>query len=508
MTRKTFVAKALVALALLLPLPAQAEGVEFKLTRIETPLSNYLDAAEIAAVTGEYLNRQLTFDDLQQMMQRLQGLYAAAGVPTAEAVLPAQDIVDGVLRIDLIEAEIETVEIQTNGSTNPEFFRRSLSLKEGEKPDFTRLERELKVLAQSHDLAPGIDFAPGEQAAGTKVVIRANEPKNLRFAASLDNHGREETGTTRGHLTAQWASLTGWRDRLGVNLTASSGAWSLAASYDRPIGANGGRLVMGAHASNSQVIGGTFSDVQITSDSQGFSLGYRFPLQMEHDRSLYAAFGLTHDATQSEIATVQFADTTLTELTAELNYRRTLPLTELGGTLRLRSGSSESLGGSLTDGSYGVLQISGYGNRRISQDLAVTAALDGQFANNIHLPVARQFSVGGTEILRGYPLDVRAAPEALAMRLQLVKLTSYSLFDNRVDIQPYTFFDAAMLRTSAVNGPRTTAADKLFSTGVGASFTLDDRYALHGLIGVPLRPTTGFTESGTPIVLLGLSASF
>lgn len=500
--------KAALALALLLPLPVQAAGPGFTLTRIETPASAYLSAAEVAAVTSDYTGRVITFDDLQQMMQRLQGLYEAAGVPTAEAVLPAQDIREGVLRVDLIEAAVERVEIKGNGSTDPEFFRRSLSLREGVKPDFTRLERELRVLAQSHDLAPGLDFAPGERAAGTRVTINGNEPKNLRFGVSADNHGRDETGQQRLHATVQWASLTGWRDRLGLNLTRTSGAWSGAVSYDRPVGVSGGRLVVGLHASNSQVIGGSFSGAQVVSDSQGFSLGYRFPLRMEHDRSIYASFGLTHDRTQSEIAGIQFVDTKLNELTAEASYRRSIPLTEFGGTARLRMGSAKSAGGALTDGGYGVLQLSGFANRRITEGFALTAALDGQFASKLHLPVARQFGVGGTEILRGYPSDVRAAPEALALRLQLVRLDPWRVLNARLAIQPYVFADAALLRTSASIGSRTTAADRLFSAGIGANFTFDGRYGLHALVGVPLRPTTGFTESGKAIALLGLSVNF
>lgn len=500
--------KAALALALMLPLPAQAAGPGFTLTRIDTPSSAYLSAGEISAVTSQYIGRPITFDDLQQMMQRLQALYEAAGVPTAEAVLPAQDILGGVLRVDLVEAAIEQVEVKGNGSTRPEFFRRALSLREGEKPDFTRLERELRVLAQSHDLAPALDFAPGERMAGTRVTITGNEPKNLRFALAADNHGREETGQQRLHATAQWASLTGWRDRLGINLTRTSGAWSGAVSYDRPVGVSGGRLVVGLHASNSQVIGGSFSAARVVSDSQGFSLGYRFPLRMAHDRSIYASFGLTHDRTQSEIAGIQFVDTKLNEMTAEVSYRRSIPLTEFGGTARLRMGSAKSAGGALTDGGYGVLQVSGFANRRLSQGYALTASLDGQMASKLQLPVARQFGVGGTEILRGYPSDVRAAPEAVALRLQVVQLDPWRVMNDRLAIQPYVFADAAVLRTSASIGSRTTAADRLFSAGIGANFTFDGRYGLHALVGVPLRPTTGFTESGQAIALLGLSVNF
>lgn len=42
--------KAALALALMLPLPAQAAGPGFTLTRIDTPSSVYLSAGEISAI--------------------------------------------------------------------------------------------------------------------------------------------------------------------------------------------------------------------------------------------------------------------------------------------------------------------------------------------------------------------------------------------------------------------------------------------------------------------------
>lgn len=500
-------------LALMLSLTGTAAAVaqeqpHFTLKKIETGNSSYLTQEALRKVTDRYVNRPITFDDLQEMMSALQGLYVDAGVPTAQTLLPPQDIVGGVLRVSLVEAEIEDIRITGAKYTKPAFLRENLTLPVGAKPDFDQIERDLQIFTLSHDLMPGIDFSPGATEGGTIVTLTANEPKNLRFSGSLDNYGRDETGEARLTLGAQWASLTGWRDHLSISATRSRGAWSGSIGYDRPIGMPGGRAYVNAYINNSQVMGGSLSDAQIVSDGRGVSFGYRVPLIAEYDRSLSASLGFGHDQTKSSIAGIQFADTTINELTAEMTWQLRRPLTQWGARGLLRLGRSESVGGALSDGSYGVLHGTFWVNRQVSKNYALSANMDLQFSNRLQLPVSRQYSVGGTQNLRGYPLDVRVAPEAMVLRLQATRLEPFRFVDDRLQLQPFVFLDAAILAPARVTGSRITDLDKLASVGIGTSMRFDGNYGLQALAGLPLRDTEGFSKDEGATFYLGLSAEF
>lgn len=487
---------------------AQDQGPQFRLSAIETGHSQYLRPDDVAAVTGRYLDRTLVFDDLQKMMGELQGLYIDAGVPTAQAVLPPQDIVGGKLRVSLVEARIEAIKIKDAAHTDPAFFSQNLSLPLGAKPDFAQIERDLKVFSLSHDLMPVLDFSAGDQTGGTVVTITANEPQNLTYTAGLDNFGRDETGKIRASFSANWASLSGWRDHLSLQATRSSGAWSGSAGYDRPMGPKGGRGFVQGYISTSQVTSGVFSDANIISDGQGVSLGYRLPLIAEFDRSLMAQFGFGLDRTQSTIAGITFADTDLQEVTAELAYQAQLPLTQWGGNVMLRLGRAQSVGGALSDGSFGVLRGSLWATRQVAKDLALSLNAEAQLSSRLQLPISRQMSVGGLQSLRGYPLDVRSVPDALVLRLQATKITPWKLGDSGVELQPFAFLDAAVLASARTDVSRIGPDEKLASVGFGASMQWGGTYGLQALVGLPLRSTTGFDKSEGASVYLGLSAKF
>ena len=138
---------------------------------------------------------------------------------TAQAIIPPQELVNGVLKIELVEASVETVRVEGFGRTQPDFLRRNVSLRPGDLPDFERLERDLRVFDLSHDVTPTISFEPGEAPGTTVAVIRGEAPKRNVFGVSLDNYGREETGEARLTLSAVRRNLTGVRDKTDHTVT-------------------------------------------------------------------------------------------------------------------------------------------------------------------------------------------------------------------------------------------------------------------------------------------------
>ena len=487
---------------------AQAEGPTFMLRDVQTPASSYLSTEEIRAVTRAYVGQPITFRDLQIMVGKLQALYTEAGVPTAQVVLPPQDIRDGVLKLGLIEAKIEAVEGVNNKTTHRDFLTSGLTLQVGEKPDYDQIERDLRIFTLAHDIRPLINFRPGEVSGGTIATIDPQEPERLSWGATLDNFGRKDTGRARLGLSLRIASLSGWRDSLQTNLTGTKGSWQGNMVYDRPMGLKGGHAYVGVYATNASVIGGSLSDADVISDGRGAYLGYRFPVKVEHDRSLSASLGLTWDNTKSRLAGVQFADTTLTEVNGALSFQRQQPLMQLAGSVALHFGTARNARSSAGEGGYGLLKVNGSLSRLLTTDLGLNLDLNGQVSPDRDLPIARQFSVGGSSALRGYPSDVRAAPSGVMVRAQLNKLKPIPTGLGDLAISPFAFADAALLVPHRTGMSNIQAEDKLFSLGLGAQMALPRGVGLSATIGVPMRDTTTFKGKGDAQLYVSLSAKF
>ncbi len=486
-----------------------AAAQTFRIEGVAVEPSAYLEPEEIAGVTGKYIRRQITFADLQQMLVELNGLYAAAGVPTAQAVLPPQEVRDGILRVSLVEAEIEAVEFEGLRSTSERFLRRNITLPPGEKPDFDRLERDLRIFDIAHDISPQLRFAPGQEVGTTRAIITADEPDRFAFTASVDNFGRPETGESRLTAFGRWSSVTGVRDILSFQLQASEGANSASMGYSVPVGQGGGRVVATLSFAESSIIGGEFTAVSIVSDSIGGSLSYRRPVAVRPDSHWLLEGGLTFDQTTSSIDGLEFADIELMDLFFTARYNRRLANAVLGFSAGVRIGQAEALGTSETEGDYWLIYGEGTYARPLNERFMLNANLRYQYAHGENLPVARLFTVGGVSTVRGYPNDIRAGDSGVLVNLQVSTREPWTPKNlPNWKVTPFAFFDAALVVPFRPDGGIDGEQDLLASIGGGASAAISENFNMLAMVGVPMLETLGFDEPGKPRFYLGLDYNF
>lgn len=336
MMRAGFYLSAVWALCLtLMATPAAAQT--FEISGIRFDRSSYLDESDLRAVSDPYVGRQIGFADLQLMLEELNALYLTAGIPTARAILPPQEIRDGILRVSLVEATVSELVFEGMPTTSDAFMERNLSLRIGEKPDFQQLERDLIIFDLAHDIRPQLSFGAGDAPGTTRATVTAEEPKRFEFTGSLDNFGRPETGDIRGSLFARWNSPTGVRDVLSFQAQGSEGAASATVGYSRPVGGGGGRAVAVLSYSQSEIIGGDFSPLRIESDKVSGTLGYRRPVRVRAESSVMLDFGVAYEQTTSTVSGIEFADIEIADayFSAAYTRRAALDLETVSGDIHL-----------------------------------------------------------------------------------------------------------------------------------------------------------------------------
>lgn len=493
--------------ALMTALPALAQSI--RLQAVTVSPSDYLLEEDIKAVTARYVGRDVTFSDLQAMLSELNGLYARAGVPTARAVLPPQEIRNGVLRVSLIEAEIEKVVFEGLENTSPRFLESNLSLEPGTKPDFERLERDLMIFDIAHDISPQLSFAAGGLPGTTQAIVTADEPKRLAFTLSADNFGREETGELRTSLFARANSLTGVRDSLSLQLQKSEGAGSVSAGYSRPVGGGGGRVVGAFSYSQSSIIGGEFQNSKIVSDSYAASLSYRRPAWVRPDSYVMLEGGASYEVNSSTFDGVTFADIDLWDVFASARYNRRFASSTLGFSAGLRAGSASAKGTSQTEGSFWMIYGEGTYARPVGDRFMFNGSLRYQYAHGRNLPVARLFTAGGVGSVRGYPSDIRGGDSGAILNLQVSMREPWSPASRpNWNFTPFAFVDTAMVVPYRVDGSIDGSQDFLASVGAGVSASLGERANLIAMVGIPLRKTLGFNDEGRAVIHVGLDFNF
>lgn len=493
------------ALALVCLSAVASRAQSFLLRDVKFTESAYLSEEELNEVVAPWVGRQVTFDDLIAMMGAIRTHYLRSGIVTAEAVLPPQTIDGGVLRVDLIEARIDRVEIDGFARTRPEFLRRTISLEPGERPDFAQIERDLRIYELSHDIMPQIAFRPGDAVGTTTAVIQGEDTKPVQLSFSLDNFGREETGQTRGTVQARWSSVTGWRDSLLLQLEAARDSRSVAVRYSRPVDDFGGRAVLGLSRSDSALVVDPASGALILSNNTSLQVGYRRPFGVSAASAWFGEGGALVEGSRSSLGGVPFADMRLSELYGTIGWSSRAPGRSFGFDLGLRLGRAEAVGTALTEGAYAILSGGVSYARQVGQGAVADISLRAQLAPRANLPVARVFSVGGVSTVRGYPVSVQSGDSGALMRVQLSKLEPWTFgAENDWAVTPTSFFDLAHVvpyRQRGAIGPRpeTLAA-------IGGGFQINWNNKVNGvmLAALPLSNTSNFAGRGKPVFYFGV----
>ena len=494
-----------VAATLLFSVPASAQS--FQLSGVTFSESDYLGERELQEAVAPYLNRDIEFGDVEQMVQAVQGLYLKKGIVTAQAIIEPQEVADGILKLTLVEAKLDGIKVVGAEDTKPDFVMRRLSTQQGAKPDFDELARDLRLFEVAHDIRPKLSFSPGDAPGTATAVITIEEPKKFSWVASLDNFASEALGKTQFSLAGTVRSLTGHRDVLSVKVAVTEGSEALSFYYNRPVGLNGGSVSFSGSFTQSEIVRGEFSIINISSEELKFSTGYSQPIWIERDRYWTVSADLNYEKSSSIVAGTALQSNSLVEADIGLAYQ----LNQLGQAWAVsggvKFGQVNSSGVSASDGRYHLFYGTASYAQRVGKRFVLDADLDVQLADGQNLSVRRRFSGGGVTSLRGFQKDVRSGDSGAILRLQLsCPAPCLSAKKSEVAVSPFAFVDMGIIKPFRAAATAVDTQDHLASVGIGARVNVS-KISLLGFVGAPVIKPAGLTKT-SPQAYFGADYAF
>ncbi|MFN3664398.1 ShlB/FhaC/HecB family hemolysin secretion/activation protein, partial [Yoonia sp.] len=463
---------------------------------------------ELSAIAIPYTGRPIAFADLQDLVTAVNDAYLAAGVVTALAILPPQEIRNGRLQVRLIEAEIESVDTSALTATREDFLRANISLTEGEKPDYDQLELDLRVFEIAHDFRPVLAFGPGVAEGMATARIGGDEPPEYQHTLSADNFGSPSTGATRLSYFGRWNSISGLRDTLSLQLQLSEGAYSIGTGYSRPVGPGGGRIIGSLTYADSEVIFGPFAPINIVSNSASANLAYSRPFWVAPDRHWQVSAGYGYEYSSSVLSDTDLLETDLRELNVTTRFQRNFPQGDLNLALGLTIGEADAAQTSDTEGDYWFLTGGASYAQRFAKDFSFAISASGQYGVDQNLPPARLFNAGGPTSVRGYPNGVRSGDSGLLIQTQISRREyAFDAFGG-MTAAPFGFIDTALVVPFRVDGSIDRDQDYLASAGAGTVMRFQNDVNATLFLGVPLVETLGFDATGKAEVYLGVDWNF
>jgi hemolysin activation/secretion protein len=481
------------------PRSVTSKALNIPVKRFEVDASAILDAADIQSVLEPFTNRTLSLDDLFDAVAAVNVLFDQRQMPTARAVLPSQDIRDGVVRILLVESRVGQVVLQSNNQVTPAFVRERLRLQEGALLSVPELEVDLVRFNRLHQTQLRASVRLGQITGTTDVEMISREPQPYRFSMFTDNAGRITVGALRVGLLAYWNGLGGRDDNLQLAAVGAQGSQSLSVSYATPLNVDDLRFDISYNDERIKVIAGGFVPLDIGGTSNAFSLGLSRPIIVDGQR-LWRSYARISDKTsRSTFGGVLQSKTDLMVLTMGLSADHLGETSNRTIDVNFSQGIKD-FGG---DSRFDVLRANSAWLASLSPGKQLLLRAGMQYSPTDLLPSSEQFQLGGSASVRGYSEGVITGRSGYLLSAELRQQLNQP--DGTLKGVPYLsgllFFDhggAFPFRPSPLND--VTRNDFLSSAGVGLSAEWGPHVQGRLTLGWPLRDNTNEADLRKPRV--------
>lgn len=373
------------------------------ITAVITDASQILSDSEIESVTGGYVGRDITIANLNEMVGEINELYQDKGFITAKAILPAQRVENGVVRIRLVEGRVGKVVVEGNRATAASYFTKRIRLKPGDLIRLDEITKELRYFNRVNDDQVGVQLTPGEEFGTTDCILIVQEAQNQRMVF-VDNGGRDETGLVRLGATYVHSHVFGHGDPLTISGVWAQGTLVGSISYRVPVGVRGARFTIGYDSTQIDVLSPGFEDLEIRSCASDLHMEFSYPLAVTPTLRVWGPIQLHHKRSNSTFSGASLVGSVIRTAEAGLLVQwegsGMVGYGQCGyqaGEIKLENDDAEGKGSPFSKGSCSFTGQAALADKYL---LTIRGVLQ---ETNDELPSSEKLSIGGASTVRGYP---------------------------------------------------------------------------------------------------------
>lgn len=501
------------------PAPAEAARIRFELRRIEIQGHTVYTDAELAETYQDFLNKDVSLADIYTVAERITAKYRADGYVLSRAVVPAQTISDGTVRITVVEGFVSNVIFQ--GEPNWLHQTYAEKIKASRPLRFSDLERYLLLMNDvPGTVARGV-FAPSRDVPGGSDLTVVLDRKPVDGFVGMDNRGTRFSGPFQILTGLGFNDVTGMGERVTLRYITATQTDELRYGEfgaDVPISTEGTRFQLIASRSNTHS-GYTLKPLDVKGYGTTVTGRVTHPLIRSRERNLSLFGSFTARDSEQEILGTENFDDRLRIVRVGASYDfidswRGITLIAVEVSQGLDAFGARETGSSNLSRAQGrsdftkvTLDVSRLQN--IVGNLNLFLAFSAQKTPNQPLLASEEFGLGGAQFGRAYDPSELTGDDGWAARAEL-QYNDPIPFELIRGYQLYAFYDGGVVYNHDAGSER---SESLASAGVGTRFNLTDQISGYVELAVPLtRGVQGVStepdEQDDPRIFFSLVARF
>jgi hemolysin activation/secretion protein len=263
-----------------------AGGSSVFVSAIEFEGNKSVPDAELQAIAAPFVKRDLRVADIEELRQRLTRHYIDKGHVNSGAVIPADALRDGVLRIRIIEGRITEVRVKGMDGLKDDYLISRLGA-DGETLNVNIMQERIRLLL-TDPLFDRINarLLPGATLGSAVAEIDVSRARSFHAQVFANNYLAPSLGSGLIGVSGVARNVTGWGDALEATVQANGDTNHYDLAWSLPILAGPTVLDLRFGRGASAVVEEPFSQLNIRSNVSSQQIGISHPFFAETRRQL------------------------------------------------------------------------------------------------------------------------------------------------------------------------------------------------------------------------------
>jgi len=415
-------------------------GLKVKVTAFRITGNTVFPEDELLALISGQVGKELDFEGLNRAANKIADYYRSKGYFLAQAYLPAQAIRDGSVEIAVLEGRVGEVKLRMGKNARLRESRaRSIldaAIHPGDLINDKSLERGLLLLNDTPGAVVTSTLQPGAKVGTADTVVDLGDDGHpVAGSVVLDNWGNRYTGENRLSANLRIKNPTGYGDLLtatGLVSNGDGGSPMGRLSYVAPVGPLGTKLGV-SYNKVEYSLGKDFASLQAHGFAEVYSVYALHPFVRSRNFNVVGIAGFDRKKFEDRIDTTATVDNKTADA-YNLGVSGDFSDSVFGGSINAFSVTAtngnvdikdpalklldQSALGYQTLGSYTKVDYKYERQQVLRDNVSLLVAVNGQLASK-NLISGEQFSLGGPQGVRAYPVGEGVGDEGVVLNTEL-----------------------------------------------------------------------------------------
>lgn len=468
----------------------------FLVQRLEITGNTLIATPTLLALLAGVPGQSLSLPQLGGHIDRITDYYRSQGYPLARAIIPAQTILDGVVRIEIIEARYGKISLDNSSRVSAALLEATLSpLQSGQVVSQAELDQALLQLSDIAGIVVASTLKPGESVGTSDLLVSTTPGPAVIGNVVLDNYGNRYTGRARAGATLNLINplqLGGVVSFSG--LSSGDGMNYGRIAYEALINGRGTRLG-GAYSALRYKLGAPIANLNANGTARVQSLWAKHPLLRSRDLNLYGQLQLDQLQLRDRVDVSAIrTDRSLRYLTASLaGDGRDAVLSDAVSSWNVAwstgrvgfddmTAQTADATAAKTRGSFSKLNANVSRLHTLSPEDGVFLAFAGQWAST-NLDASQKMSAGGPNTVRAYDTGAVAGDSGVLASIEWRHSLGGAWGGQW---QAVAFVDSARVTVNKNTWTAGTNSASLSGAGLGLNWSGTDQWSARAYVAKPI----------------------